>query len=92
MHLPVRLGQIFVVNYVASLLAVSILLCAGHDRARRRPRDVARAADAAVSRWRSTMVFMITAWTYCLRGWLATLMSNPRRRRAIIMGLTTAFI
>jgi ABC-2 type transport system permease protein len=39
-----------------------------------------------------SMVFMITAWTYCLRGWLATLMSNPRRRRAIIMGLTTAFI
>jgi hypothetical protein len=38
------------------------------------------------------MVFMITAWTYCLRGWLATLMSNPRRRRAVIMGVTAAFI
>ena len=25
--------------------------------------------------------FMITAWTYCLRGWLASLMVNQRRRR-----------
>src|SRR5262249_4908407 len=38
------------------------------------------------------MVFMVTAWTYCLRGWLATLMSNPRRRRAIIMGITPRFV
>ena len=38
------------------------------------------------------MVFMITAWTYCLRGWLATMMSNPRRRRTVIMGITFAFI
>ena len=35
---------------------------------------------------------MISAWTYCLRGWLAAMMSNPRRRRAIIMGITLAFI
>jgi hypothetical protein len=39
-----------------------------------------------------SMVFMITAWTYCLRGWLATLMSNPRRRRADHHGPDHAFI
>jgi hypothetical protein len=37
-------------------------------------------------------VFMITAWTYCLRGWLAALMVNKRRRRAIIAGITFSFI
>ena len=37
-------------------------------------------------------IFMITAWTYCLRGWLVTLMANPRRRRAIIAGMTFGFI
>jgi hypothetical protein len=37
-------------------------------------------------------VLMITAWTYCLRGWLSALMVNPRRRRAIVMGLTTGVI
>ena len=39
-----------------------------------------------------SMVFMITAWTYCLRGWLATLMSNPRRRRTVIMCISLAFV
>ena len=39
-----------------------------------------------------SMVLMITAWTYCLRGWLATMMSNPRRRRAVIMFISLAFI
>jgi len=38
------------------------------------------------------LVFMITAWTYCLRGWLAALMVNKRRRRAIIAGVTFSFI
>jgi hypothetical protein len=38
------------------------------------------------------VVFMITSWTYCLRGWLVTLMMNKRRRRAIIAGVTFAFI
>src|SRR5204862_3250626 len=28
----------------------------------------------------------------CLRGWLAGMMANPRRRRAIIMGITVLFI
>jgi hypothetical protein len=38
------------------------------------------------------MVVMVTAWTYCLRGWLATMMSNPRRRRAVIMFITLTFV
>ena len=33
-------------------------------------------------------IFMVTAWTYCLRGWLVALMSNPRRRRAVIAAMT----
>jgi hypothetical protein len=39
-----------------------------------------------------SMIFMITAWTYCLRGWLATMMTNPRRRRTVIMGITFGLI
>ena len=35
---------------------------------------------------------MTTAWTYCLRGWLVTLMMNPRRRRAVIAGVTFTFV
>lgn len=93
LHLPVALGQIFVVNFVASHLSVSIVLFV--------PAMMGMAIGLVVSRGSAmmlliplalSMVFMITAWTYCLRGWLATLMSNPRRRRAIIMGVTAAFI
>jgi len=93
MHLPVQLGQIFIVNYVASHLTMSIIVMV--------PAMLGLAIGLVFSRGLSmillvplalSMVFMITAWTYCLRGWLATLMSNPRRRRAIIMGLTTGFI
>lgn len=93
MHLPVALGQLFVINYVASHFALSIVLML--------PAMTGLALGLAFSRgplmllllplaW--SMVFMVTAWTYCLRGWLATLMSNPRRRRAIIMGITVSFI
>jgi len=93
MHLPVALGQMFVINYVASHLALSIILML--------PAMTGLALGLTFSRgpamllllplaW--SMVFMISAWTYCLRGWLAAMMSNPRRRRAVIMGITLAFI
>jgi len=93
MHLPVALGQIFVVNYIASHVSVSIAIFV--------PAMTGMAVGLAIARSPSmllliplalSMVFMITAWTYCLRGWLATLMTNPRRRRAVIMGVTAAII
>jgi hypothetical protein len=93
MHLPVLLGQIFVVNYLVSLAAISTLLFTSIS--------IGLSLGLAFSRGplmlvmiplALSMVFMVTAWTYLLRGWLAALMSNPRRRRAIVMGLTMAFI
>jgi hypothetical protein len=39
-----------------------------------------------------SMVLMVTAWTYCLRGWLATMMSNPRKRRTVIMCISLGFV
>ena len=35
---------------------------------------------------------MVSAWTYCLRGWLAALMVNKRRRRAIVVWMTIGVI
>jgi hypothetical protein len=88
LHLPVSLRGIFVMNYLASLLTFSILiflpgtmgLCAG----------LLWAAG-----WRMlplvplvfSFLFMVTAWTYCLRGWLVALMINPRRRRNVLVGM-----
>jgi hypothetical protein len=93
MHLPVGLGQIFVINYLASHLAFSILVAV--------PAMMGLALGLAISRGPAMlllaplalgMVTMITAWTYCLRGWLAGLMSNPRRRRTVIMVIVLGFI
>src|SRR5262249_16941813 len=39
-----------------------------------------------------SFILMLTAWTYCLRGWLAALMINKRRRRTIIVWMTIAFV
>jgi ABC-2 type transport system permease protein len=93
LHLPVRLGQIFVVNYLASHGSVSVVLFVSGA--------IGLSIGLAISRGPAMllmlplalgMVFMVTAWTYLLRGWLATIMSNPRRRRAVIMGITAGFI
>ena len=93
MHLPVALGQMFVVNYLVShfalsiIVAVPIMLGLGIGLVFARGPEMVLLIPLALS-----MVFMITAWTYCLRGWLAALMSNPRRRRTVIMGITFTFI
>jgi ABC-2 type transport system permease protein len=93
MHLPVALGQMFIINYIVSHLAFSIVIMV--------PVILGLAIGLVISRGPEmvlliplalSMVFMITAWTYCLRGWLATLMTNPRRRRTVIMAITVAFI
>ena len=93
MHLPVRLGQIFTINYIVSHVTVSIVVTV--------PAMIGLAAGLAVSRGPGmllliplalSMVLMITAWTYCLRGWIGAMMTNPRRRRAIIMGISLTFI
>ena len=93
MHLPVALGQMFVINYLVShftlsiILAVPVMLGLGIGLVVARGPEMLLLIPLALS-----MVFMITAWTYCLRGWLAAMMSNPRRRRTIIMGITMVFI
>ena len=93
MHLPVALGQMFAINYLVSHFALSIVFFVpimvglGIGLAVARGPEMILLVPLALS-----MVFMITAWTYCLRGWLATMMSNPRRRRTVIMFITMAFV
>ena len=93
LHLPVSLQGIFVINYIVShvtfglvlflpaVLGVSVGLVFGKG-----------ILMVLMFPLVFTFVFMITAWTYCLRGWLVTLMVNPRKRRNIVLIITTAFI
>jgi ABC-2 type transport system permease protein len=93
LHLPVTLSQVFLFNYAASHFTPSIVvlvpgmlgLCAGLTLG-------AGPAMALLVPLVVSFLFMVTAWTYCLRGWLAALMINKRRRRAVIVWITVIFI
>lgn len=93
MHLPVALAQMFVVNYLVSHLALSIILVV--------PAMIGLTLGLAFARTPAMLllaplamsfVFMVTAWTYCLRGWLSAMIANPRRRRSIIVAISFAFV
>jgi ABC-2 type transport system permease protein len=93
MHLPVALGQMFVINYIVSHFNVSIVLFVPAMLGLAIGLTIARGPEMALLiPLALSMVFMVTAWTYCLRGWLAALMTNPRRRRTVIMVITVGFI
>ena len=93
LHLPISLKDIFFVNYLASHLTLSIILFL--------PLMLGLCLGLSLGRGGFMIglvplvlgfVLMISAWTYCLRGWLVTLMANKRRRRAVIAGITFGFI
>jgi hypothetical protein len=93
MHLPVSLRQVFVFNYLAShvtfslLLALPAMLGLALGLAWGRGPGMLLLAPLALS-----FIFMVTAWTYCLRGWLATLMANKRRRRTIVVAMAMTMV
>jgi hypothetical protein len=93
LHLPVSVNGASLINYVSSLFRLSLILFA--------PVMLAYAlALVWVKGWSELPVLpallaflvMVTALTYQFQGWLAALMSNPRRRRTIIVAITAGFI
>ena len=91
--LPVSLRDVFLLNYLSSHVSLSLAMIL--------PAMLGLSAGLVLGRGVAMVLlfplvfgffFMITAWTYCLRGWLASLMVNKRRRRAIIMGVTMALV
>lgn len=93
MHLPISLPQLFVMNYVASLSTPLLMIVI--------PGGIAITLGWALSQGLSRLAmlpvflgfcFLITSWTYYLRGWLVSLMVNQRRRRTIITTLTVVMI
>lgn len=93
MHLPVSPRGAFLINYVGSSLSLSLVLFL--------PGMTGLAAGLLVSRGPimfllfplvAAFFLMVTALTYQFRGWLAGMMANPRRRRAIVTFITLLFI
>ena len=93
LHLPVSVEGAFLINFLSSLMKLS-LLCFG-------PVMLAYAlALVYVQGWRqlptllglAAFFLMIAAPTYQFQGWLASLVNNPRRRRTVIMATTMTFV
>jgi ABC-2 type transport system permease protein len=93
LHLPVTLFGVFVINYLSSLVRFSLIVFV--------PAMVGLSLGLVFSRgpamlWLFPLLaaffLMVTALTYQFQGWLAALMSNPRRRRTIIVFVTFFFV
>jgi ABC-2 type transport system permease protein len=93
MHLPVSVRGAFLINFLSSLLSLSLIVFL--------PIMLAFCLSLVyvkgVSQWLTpallgAFLLMVTALTYQLQGWLASLMSNPRRRRTVVVIVTASFI
>jgi hypothetical protein len=93
LHLPVSPAGGFLVNYLSSFLSVTLILFV--------PGMVGLALGEVYSAGPvmllgfpllAAFVFALTALTYQFQGWLASLVSNPRRRRTIIVFLTMGIV
>lgn len=93
LHLPVSVSGAFLVNYFSSLMTFTLTmfvpamvgLVIGQMFAHGPAMLLAFPLIAAA-------VFALTAVTYQFQGWLASLMTNPRRRRTVIVFVTMGFI
>jgi hypothetical protein len=93
LFLPVSLRDVFFLNYLSSHFSLSLAMIL--------PAMLGLAVGLMFGAGLAMVLlfplifgffFMITAWTYCLRGWLASLMVNKRRRRAIVLGVTMMLV
>ena len=92
MHLPVSPAGAFLINYVGSSIGLSLILFL--------PAMIGLGIGLiSVAGLLMLLLFpliaafflMVTAVTYQFRGWLASMMTNPRRRRTIIAIVSPCF-
>jgi len=93
MHLPVSPAGAFLINYAGSSIGLSLILFL--------PAMIGLGIGLTLSRGLVMLLLfpliaafflMVTAVTYQFRGWLASMMTNPRRRRTVIAVVTLLFI
>ncbi len=93
LHLPVSVNGAFLINYVSSLCRLSLIffvpVMLGFSLALVGVKGVFL---LPVLPMLAAFLLMITALTYQFQGWLAALMSNPRRRRTGIAVATVVFV
>ena len=93
LHLPVSVKSAFLINYFSSLLRLSLIffvpMMLGYSLALV---FVKGAMLLTVLPALAAFLLMVTALTYQFQGWLSSLMSNPRRRRLVLVAVTVIFV
>lgn len=93
LHLPVSVNEAFLINYLSSLLRLSLVVFVpvmfGLSLALVFAKGIRMAVILPAL---AAFLLMVTALTYQFQGWLASLMSNPRRRRTVIVAVTAVFM
>jgi ABC-2 type transport system permease protein len=93
LQFPVSLKSAFILNYLTSLVSISVACFL--------PAALGLSLASVYTFGPSLLLlpigaciflFMVTMLTYQLRGWLASMMSNKRRQRSIVAGITLAFV
>jgi hypothetical protein len=93
LHLPVSVNGAFLINYLTSLVRLSLILFLPMMVGFCLALVIVKGAALLIA-WPllAAFVLMITAVTYQFQGWLASLMTNPRRRRTVVVVSTTLFV
>lgn len=93
LHLPVTVHEAFLINYLSSLIRLSLIVFVpvmlGFALALAYVKGGLLLLTPALL---AAFLLMVTALTYQFQGWLASLMSNPRRRRTVVMIATGFFV
>ena len=93
LHLPVSVNGAFLINYLSSLLRLSLIVFVPVMLGFRLALVFAKGIVLLpVLPLLAAFLLMVTALTYQFQGWLASLMSNPRRRRTVIVATTAVFV
>ncbi|MGC8639687.1 MAG: hypothetical protein ACP5XB_07380 [Isosphaeraceae bacterium] len=93
LHLPVSASGAFLLNYLSSLLRLSLvffvpsMLGFGLALVYVKGPSFLPVVPSVVA-----FFLMITALTYQFQGWLGALMTNPRQRRTVIVAATMVFV
>ena len=92
LHLPVSVNGAFLINYLSSILRLSLIVFGPVMFGFSLALVFARGTSLLpVLPLLAAFLLMVTALTYQFQGWLASMMSNPRRRRTVVV-MITAFV
>jgi len=93
LHLPVSVSGAFLINYLSSLMSLSLILflpaMVGLCVAQVAVFGVLHVLAVPLL---AAFLLAVTALTYQLQGWLASLMANKRRRRTVLVVATMVVI